>query len=285
MALPIIRHLTGGDDAVSAGDLQQALGGDQVAITPTTWEFADRSGHRVVFTGTFKAFGDVVQNGTVTGFELYHGATLVMSGTGYSLSDDAVLEARQGAIADDYTVFYPAFFARVREIGSALGDRLYGSTEHGKFLGMDGDDFIYGDAGRDVMKGGSGDDWIEGRGGTDKLFGNEGADTFGFTNADRNHDPGADFAVHRVRDFDADEDTIFLDAARFAALSAGPLAKAAFVSGQRAETPDQNIVFRRKTGELFYDEDGAGGARKVLFAELDPGLRLKALHFDVDFVA
>jgi Ca2+-binding RTX toxin-like protein len=285
MALAIIRHLTGGDDAVSASDLQRALAGGQVEITPTTWEFADTSGHRVVFTGSFKAFGDVVQNGTVTGFALYDGDTRLMTGSGFDLTDDAVLEAREGAIADDYTVFYPVFFDRVREIGSALSDRLYGSTEKGKFLGMDGDDFIYGDEGRDVMKGGNGDDWVEGRGGSDRLFGDDGSDTFAFTNADRNHDPGADFAVHRIEDFDPGEDRIFLDAGRFTALDPGPLAVAAIARGRRADAPEEHVIFHRKTGELFYDEDGAGGTKKILFAELDPGLKLKAHHFEVDFVA
>ena len=34
-------------------------------------------------------------------------------------------------MADDYTVFYPTFFAEVREVGSADTDRMYGSTETG----------------------------------------------------------------------------------------------------------------------------------------------------------
>ncbi len=136
---------------------------------------------------------------------------------------------------------------------------MYGSTISGKFFGEGGDDFLYGDVGNEVMKGGLGDDWLEGRGKQDKLFGNEGADTFAFTNADENNNPGAGFAVHRIKDFDPDEDKIFLDVGRFTAIDPGPLDASEFGVGRRAKSPDQNLVFRKKTGDLFYDEDGTGG--------------------------
>ena len=41
-----------------------------------------------------------------------------MTGSGYALSDEAILKAHDAAIADDYTVFYPTFFSEVRAVGS-----------------------------------------------------------------------------------------------------------------------------------------------------------------------
>ena len=56
-------------------------------------------------------------------------------------------------------------------------------------------------------------------------------------------------------------------------------------SAEGPRPPDEHFIFRKKTGDLFYDEDGNGGVKKVQIAELEPGLKLKAYHFDADFVA
>ncbi len=286
MAVPVVTHLVGGQNASPLSDLQIALS-TEGAGTATTWTFTGpgMSTTRVVFAGNFTVLGGVVQDGIATGFEVYVANVKVLTGSGYALSDETVLKAHDAAVADDYTVFYPIFFREVREIGSPDSDRMYGSTEAGKFLGMAGDDFLYGDGGNEVMKGGLGNDWVEGRGAADKLFGNEGADTFALTNVDKNNDPSANFAVHRIKDFDPLEDLIFLDIGRFTVIDPGPLDKSEFGIGRRAGTPDEHFFFKRKTGDLFYDEDGTGTIKKVLIAELEPGLKLKALHFDADFVA
>lgn len=287
MALPVIQHLVGGQNTIPLSDFQIGLYKETTVATATTWEFSGpgMSTTRVVFTGTFDVFGGVVQDGIATGFDVYVENVKVMTGTGFALSDEAILKAHDAAVADDYTVFYATFFREVREIGSADSDRMYGSTQKGKFLGMGGDDFLYGGPGKDVMKGGDGNDWIEGRGQADKLFGNAGSDTFAFTNVDKNNDPKADFAIHRVKDFNPKEDRIFLDVERFKAIDAGPLAKSEFALGNKAKTPDVHFLFKRKSGDLFYDADGKGGTKKVLIAEFEPGLKLKAHHFDADFVA
>jgi Ca2+-binding RTX toxin-like protein len=287
MAFPVIQHLVGGQNASPLGDLQFGLTTEVPNATATTWTFTGpgMSTTRVVFTGSFIVLGGVVQDGVVTGFDVFVANVKVLTGSGYSLTDNAILKARDAAVADDYTIFYSTFFREVLEVGSADTDRMYGSTKAGKFLGLGGDDFLYGGPGAEVMKGGDGNDWVEGRGLGDKLFGNAGADIFALTNVDKNNDPAAVFAVHRIKDFDRKEDTIFLDAARFTAIDSGPLDKSEFGWGRKAETPEQHFVFRRKTGDLFYDGDGLGGAKKVLIAELDPGLKLRAHHFDADFVA
>jgi Ca2+-binding RTX toxin-like protein len=287
MPFPVIQYLVGGQNDSPLGNLQTALNTELPNPTATTWSFngGGMSSVRVEFTGSFDVVGGFVDDGIVTGFDVYVGTVKVMTGTGFALSDEAILKAHDAAKVDDYTVFYRTFFNQVRVVGSQDSDRMYGSTEKGKFFGMAGDDFLYGDVGSDVMKGGLGNDWVEGRGATDKLFGNEGADIFAFTNADKNNDPAAEFFVHRIRDFDVGEDTIFLDVGRFTAIDAGPLDKSEFGIGKKAKTPEEHFFFKKKTGELYYDDDGSGGIKKVLIAELDKGLKLKAHHFDADFVA
>ena len=216
MAFPVIQHLVGGQNVSPLNALQTALVTEGPA-TATTWHFngPGMSSIRVEFTGNFDVLGGVVQDGIATGFVVYVAGVRVLTGSGYALSDEAILKAHDAAIADDYTIFYPTFFREVREVGSPDTDRMYGSTEAGKFLGMAGDDFLYGGPGNEVMKGGLGDDWVEGRGAVDKLFGDEGADTFAFTNVENLETPTGIFAVHRIKDFDPAEDTIFLDVGRF----------------------------------------------------------------------
>ena len=278
MALPVARHLVA--DAFPTSALESALRGSDTGST-TTWEFSG-GGAKVVFTGTFVLDGGVVDRGTVTGFDVYKGDVKVMTGSGYLLTVKDVLAAASGAADEEdggYFAFYGTFFGQVREVGTSGTDHMYGSTVKGKFLGKGGDDFLYGGPGRDVMKGGKGSDWVEGRGKVDKLFGDGGSDTFAFTAAD---DIGA---VHIVKDFNDRKDTFFLDAGRFTELDPGPLAKSAFAIGRKAKDAEDRIIYDKESGNLFYDSDGNGSARKVKFAELDPGLKLKAHHFDIDFVA
>ena len=278
MALPVARHLKADIYPLSA--LQAALAGADDPGSNTTWTF--RSGSKVVvFTGTFSLDDDgFVERGIVTGFDVYDGDVKVMTGSGYSLVFGQIVDAAKGAADDEdggYLAFYGTFFGNVREIGTSGSDVMAGSTIKGTFLGKGGDDLLYGGPGRDLMKGGKGDDWIEARGAADKLFGNGGSDTFAFTASDM-------AAVQRVEDFSHRDDTIFLDADRFTALDTGPLAKSAFTIGRKAEDATDRIIYDRKSGGLFYDADGTGAAHKVKFAELDPGLKLKAHHFDVDLL-
>jgi len=283
MALPEIVHLKGTEVFFPIVALQQAMAGTEEPATTTTWAFSGANA-RVVFTGDFAVLNGVVQSGTATEFAVYKGAVKVMSGTGFSLSATQILNAADGAKEQQsggYLKFYGTFFGDVREVGSGDTDHMYGSTRSGKFLGKGGDDFLYGGPGKEVMRGGEGNDWVEGRGKADKLFGNRGDDTFAFTSAQGFGPDGVDI----IKDFAVKHDTIFLDAGLFSALVPGPLAKAAFHIGGKAKTGDQHVIYKAGTGGLFYDEDGSGGAKKVQIAELDPGLKLKAHHFDVDFVA
>jgi len=88
--LPVIQHLLGGQNVSLISDLQSALAGVEGNGTPTTWEFANTSGLRIVFTDTFDVVNGIVDDGMVTGFDLFNGTVKVMTGSGYALSDDAM---------------------------------------------------------------------------------------------------------------------------------------------------------------------------------------------------
>ena len=47
----------------------------------------------------------------------------------------------------------------------------------------------------------------------------------------------------------------------------------------RPRTSNDFLIYEQSSGKLFYDEDGHGGAAKVLFAQLDPGTHLSASDF------
>ena len=56
-------------------------------------------------------------------------------------------------------------------------------------------------------------------------------------------------------------------------------------SGARRVRRTSTSSSERRTGDLYYDEDGTSSIKKELIAELDKGLKLKPHHFEADFVA
>jgi Ca2+-binding RTX toxin-like protein len=281
--IQIIREGRGEMNPMAA--LQLALAGESQPATATNWEFTGAGGVRVVFHGNFVVDGNgVAQSGTATGFSVFQDDTKLMLGEDYFLSVERILKAADAAAEDDFLIFYAAFYTSVRQIGSADGNNMHGSLSTGEMYGKGGNDNLYGSKGKELIKGGNGDDWIEGRGKVDNLFGGKGADTFAFTNVKVTASDGDPFAVHRVRDFSTKHDSIFLDGERFTALDNGPLDDSTFGYGGRAETRKEHIFLKKKTGELFYDEDGSGKAEKVLFAKFEPGVVLTADHFEVGIV-
>ena len=121
------------------------------------------------------------------------------------------------------------------------------------------DNVITGNVGANVLDGGFG---------ADVLTGGAGADTFAFTTrlSSRNVDEVTDFAVG--------EDTLSLSSDVFAGLDEGGLDRSE-LSYNKARDADDRIIYDRRTGELFFDQDGSGGDfQAVLFARLDAGLNL-----------
>lgn len=87
--------------------------------------------------------------------------------------------------------------------------------------------------------------------------------------------------VDRVKNFESGEDKFFLSQAFFNVTGPGPLLGGEFHKGGSADDGNDRIIYKKGTGELFYDPDGAGGTGKTLFAELDSDTKLKASDFEV----
>lgn len=126
---------------------------------------------------------------------------------------------------------------------------------------------LVGNAGDNELDGGDGGDRLAGGLGSDRLTGGEGADSFVF---ETRPGPGR---VDHVTDFASQEDVFHLDHAVFSRLKIGVLAPEQFkelgpAKASRADADDR-ILYKQKTGELFYDADGSGRKEAVLIAVLD----------------
>jgi Ca2+-binding RTX toxin-like protein len=145
-----------------------------------------------------------------------------------------------------------------------------------------GNDQVTGGSANDFLVGGAGNDVLRGRGGTDKFIGGgndlmsggAGDDAFIF-NAPLN----ASTNVDRIGDFRSSDDTLQLDDAVFAGLSAGALAAGAFALSTSAGEADDRVIYDQSTGNLFFDEDGGARDDLTLFARLTNKASIAANDF------
>ena len=161
---------------------------------------------------------------------------------------------------------------------SSIGHDILVGIEN--VLGGSADDVLIGDKGTNVLTGGLGNDSLNGGLGSDTLTGGKGpssADTFVFT-TDIMTMPNVD----RITDFEPIYDLFLLDGAVFAGLLQGT--DAMFVAnktGLATSAGEAQIVYQTRTGNLFYDADGKGGADGILFATLSNKPTLTASDFDI----
>ncbi|WP_445632687.1 Calcium-binding protein [Nostoc sp. DSM 114161] len=144
----------------------------------------------------------------------------------------------------------------------------YKNIERLDITGTYYDDFIVGTNGNDILTGGNGND---------TLYGGSGIDTFAFDIFD--FDEGSD----RIYDFNATNEVIQVSPAGFGSgLSAGVLKANQFTIGASATTSAQRFIYNSTTGELFFDQDGSGGAfTQLQFALVTAGLSLTNNNFVV----
>lgn len=144
--------------------------------------------------------------------------------------------------------------------------------------GTGGTDVLTGDAFANVLTGGGGNDILNGYAGNDRLWGGlgndhltggAGRDVFVFdtrTNARTN--------VDRVTDFRSKDDSFYLDNKVFTKLGSGSLSKPKkfksdmFVEGRKAADREDRIVYDKRTGSLYYDQDGIGSKAQVKIGTL-----------------
>ncbi|MGO4705216.1 hypothetical protein AB4072_05480 [Microvirga sp. 2MCAF38] len=136
---------------------------------------------------------------------------------------------------------------------------------------------IKGSAGNDIFFGGANSDKFAGRDGKDILNGGKGRDIFVFdTKLNKKNN------VDKLADFNHRDDTIHLAKSVFSKIAKkGVLAKSAFWIGDSAHDASDRIIYNKKTGALFYDQDGNGAKAAVQFAILPKKLALMANDFFV----
>jgi Ca2+-binding RTX toxin-like protein len=155
-------------------------------------------------------------------------------------------------------------------IGGSASDTLNGDGLANVLTGNSGNDKLSGGAGNDLLRGGAGNDI---------LTGGTGADIFRFDTA-----LSSATNIDRITDFSVDDDTIQLENAIFAKLTAtGVLGSGNFVKSTTGNAVDSNdfILYETDTGKLFYDADGSGAGAKVQFATLALNLSLTSADFVV----
>nr|WP_316653137.1 calcium-binding protein [uncultured Gellertiella sp.] len=136
---------------------------------------------------------------------------------------------------------------------------------------------LNGNEGNNKLNGGDGDDTLLGGKGNDTLTGGSGKDYFVFNTA---LDPMSN--VDHITDFKPGDDVIVLSNTIFTGMGIGSITKTAdFVANDTgiATKASDHIIYNTKTGQLYYDHDGAGGDNAVLFAVLDTKVALHASDF------
>ena len=152
--------------------------------------------------------------------------------------------------------------------------RKNGTKKADKIFGANAADQLYGLAGNDRLFGKGGNDRLDGGDGKDKLDGGKGKDVLVFSTA-LNKKTNVDKVIH----FKANKDKILLDADIFNVSK--KLKGSQFEIGKKADTAKVRIIYDQKSGALYSDSDGKGGAKQVKFAVLDKGLKLDHKDFMV----
>lgn len=135
---------------------------------------------------------------------------------------------------------------------------------------------ISGDAGNDILSGLGGNDRLIGGDGNDTMNGGAGNDIFLF-----NTRPNALTNRDTITGFVAVNDTIQLENAVFAGLTAGLLLPAAFRTGTAALDADDRIIYNTTTGALIFDSNGNAAGGAVHFATLAGHPAITAADFVV----
>jgi Ca2+-binding RTX toxin-like protein len=128
---------------------------------------------------------------------------------------------------------------------------------------------ISGHAGINTLKGYGGNDKLSGGAGKDVLTGGTGRDLFVFDTR-----PNKTTNVDRITDFKRQDDAFYLDNAVFTKLGSGSAARPVkfkadmFVKASKAQDAEDRIIYDKRTGTLYYDEDGTGAKAQVKIATL-----------------
>ncbi|TXI18293.1 MAG: hypothetical protein E6Q62_07060 [Nitrosomonas sp.] len=125
---------------------------------------------------------------------------------------------------------------------------------------------ITGNPAANQLKGLAGNDILDGGTGNNVLTGGTGNDFFRFSTTGH---------VDRITDYNVANDTVQLDNAVFVALTAtGTLAAGRFRVGAQALDANDNVLYNKTAGTLWYDADGNGTGAAAQIAVIGSGLNL-----------
>ncbi|MBJ6127140.1 calcium-binding protein [Microvirga splendida] len=167
-------------------------------------------------------------------------------------------------------------------VADVASENLVGSSSSDTIKGGQYADVFYGAAGDDVLWGGAGNDKIYGGDGNDMLYGEAGKDVFVF---DTKLNKRAN--VDKIADFRYRADSIFLENKIFTKLGSGTESRPKkfkadmFTTGNKAQDAEDRIVYDKKTGALYYDQDGTGSKAQVKIATITNKTTLKYHDFFV----
>lgn len=138
--------------------------------------------------------------------------------------------------------------AAVNGTGNGLANLITGNSAANQLKGMAGNDILDGGTGNNVLTGGTGNDF------------------FRFSTTGH---------VDTITDYNPPNDTFQLDNAVFTALTAtGTLAAGRFRIGAQALDANDNVLYNKTAGTLWYDADGNGAGAAVQIAVIGSGLNL-----------
>jgi Ca2+-binding RTX toxin-like protein len=225
-----------GDDRIVGGRGDDKLFGDAGVDTLVARDFSDDGSTWVVNLGAGTSTGQGTD--TISGFENVTGS----------------------------------LYAKNNITGDAGANRIFAGQNADVLNGAGGNDRLDGYKGGDTIQGGAGNDLLYGGEGKDTLWGGTGLDAFVF-----HHTGNAN--ADRVEDFSSADDNIYLAGNLLDWDSGfwgqGPVATNLFKDLTRdAQDADDKVLYNRKTGELWLDRDGLGGAGPELICQLDPGTRI-----------
>ncbi len=185
-----------------------------------------------------------------------------------AIRDDDTVASKTGGSADD-----------VLE-GDDQDNTLTGNAGNDSLLGYGGNDVLVGGMGDDKLQGGLGNDNLQGGDGNDVLFGGFGSDLLtGGTGRDQfAFNTGLPFSkassgVAAIVDFIKAEDQIAISRKTF---TTKRLTFASVQNVSQAKYSKATLTYVRKTGSLFYNQNGArqGFGKGGQFADLTNGLAL-----------
>ncbi len=129
-------------------------------------------------------------------------------------------------------------------------------------------DKIYGNSLSNELSGNGENDTLGGRGGNDRLIGGAGADKFVFDTA-----LDASTNVDTVVDFNHFQDDFNLSKSIFSIIGT-TLSVGEFKVGTAALDSNDYVIYDQSTGSLYYDSNGSGTGRQILFAKVTAGTTL-----------